>query len=121
MIGNLAGKKLLSKGWVKEEHIAKTEKFYQNYGSKTIIIARFVPIVRTIAPFVAGIGKMDYKKFFTFNVAGALCWTTLFLGGGFLFGNIPTVKENLTFVVLVIIVISVIPGVLEIIKARRSK
>ncbi len=92
--------------------------FYEKYGAKTIIIARFVPIIRTFAPFVAGIGDMGYKKFLHYNVIGGVAWISLCLGGGFLFGNIPTVKHNFTAVILAIIVISILPAVVEYLKHR---
>lgn len=103
---------------VKPAHIAKTNEFFVRYGGKTIILARFVPIVRTFAPFVAGSGEMDYKRFMFFNVIGAVLWVGLLLPAGWYFGNIPIVKKNFELVVLGIIAISVMPMVIEIARAR---
>lgn len=106
---------------VKPSHIEKTNEFFVRYGGKTIIIARFVPIVRTFAPFVAGSGEMDYKRFMFFNVIGALLWVGLILPAGWFFGNIPVIKNNFELVVLGIIGISVLPMVIEIAKAKYKK
>jgi membrane-associated protein len=111
-IGHKIGRKAFrGKHFFKEEDLAKTEAFYEKHGGKTIIIARFVPIIRTFAPFVAGIGKMDYSKFFSYNVVGGIAWVTLFLFGGFFFGNIPAVKENFTLVIFAILLMSVLPAI----------
>ena len=106
---------------VKPGHIAKTNEFFTRYGGKTIIIARFVPIVRTFAPLVAGTGEMEYRRFMFFNVTGALLWVGLILPAGWFFGNIPVVKQNFELVVLGIIVISVLPMVFEIARAKLKK
>lgn len=106
---------------VKPEHIAKTNEFFVRYGGKTIIIARFVPIVRTFAPFVAGSGEMDYKRFMSFNVVGAILWVGLILPAGWFFGGIPVVEKNFELVVLGIIAISVLPMVIEIARAKFAK
>ncbi|GAA5117785.1 DedA family protein [Luteolibacter yonseiensis] len=106
---------------VKPSHIAKTNEFFVRYGGKTIIIARFVPIVRTFAPFVAGSGEMDYKRFMFFNVIGALLWVGLILPAGWIFGNIPIIKDNFELVVLGIIAVSILPMVIEIAKAKFRK
>ncbi len=106
---------------VKPSHIAKTNEFFVRYGGKTIIIARFVPIVRTFAPFVAGSGEMDYRRFMFFNVIGAILWVGLILPCGWYFGNIPIVKEHFELVVLGIIGISVLPMVIEIARAKMRK
>jgi len=106
---------------VKPSHIAKTHEFFERYGGKTIILARFVPIVRTFAPFVAGSGEMDYKRFMSFNVIGAILWVVLILPAGWFFGNIPVVKENFELVVLGIIAFSVLPMVWEIARAKFAK
>jgi membrane-associated protein len=102
------------------DHLLHTQRFYEKHGGKTIILARFIPIVRTFAPFVAGIGEMRYARFATFNVVGGIVWVILFVLGGYLFGNIPTVKRNFHFVILAIIVISVIPAVVEFLRARAA-
>ncbi|KAG2495847.1 hypothetical protein HYH03_006086 [Edaphochlamys debaryana] len=119
-VGASVGKALLARGVVKQEHIAKTEEFYKKYGGKTVVLARFVPIVRTFAPFVAGIGSMPYDRFASYNVGGALLWTVLFVGAGFFFGNLPFVRKNFTLVVLGIVAVSVVPVIFEIIQARRE-
>jgi membrane-associated protein len=106
---------------VKPSHIAKTNEFFVRYGGKTIIIARFVPIVRTFAPFVAGSGEMEYRRFMFFNVAGAVLWVGLLLPCGWFFGNIPIVKANFELVVLGIIAISVLPMAIEIARAKFKK
>lgn len=107
--------------FLKQEHLARTQHFFQRYGGKTIVIARFIPIVRTYAPFVAGAGGMEYSRFVGFNIAGAFLWITLFLLGGYFFGNIPVVQENFGLVVIAIIVVSVLPPVIEYINHRRLK
>ena len=106
---------------VKPSHIEKTNEFFVRYGGKTIILARFVPIVRTFAPFVAGSGEMEYKRFMFFNVTGAVLWVALILPAGWFFGNIPVVKENFELVVLGIIGFSVLPMVWEIARAKFGK
>jgi membrane-associated protein len=106
---------------VKPSHIEKTNEFFVRYGGKTIIIARFVPIVRTFAPFVAGSGEMDYKRFMFFNVLGAVLWVGLILPCGWFFGNIPIIKANFELVVLGIIAISILPMVIEIVRAKMKK
>ena len=105
---------------IKQSHLDKTSDFFVRYGGKTIIIARFVPIVRTFAPFVAGSGCMDYKRFMYFNVTGAVLWVGLILPAGWYFGNIPIVKQNFEIVVLGIIAFSLLPMVFEIAKAKLS-
>ncbi|OGR69112.1 MAG: hypothetical protein A2081_06300 [Elusimicrobia bacterium GWC2_61_19] len=104
----------------KKEYLKKTHAFYEKYGGKTIIIARFVPIVRTFAPFVAGVGAMTYGKFLAYNVAGGLLWVFSVTLAGYFFGNIPMVKNNFTAVILAIIFISMLPGLVEYIRHRRS-
>lgn len=102
----------------KKEYLDRTHRFYEKYGGKTIIFARFVPIIRTFAPFVAGIGRMSYGRFAAYNIVGGLLWTGAFLFGGYFFGNIPAVKENFTWVILGIIVVSILPGIVEVVRAR---
>ncbi len=103
------------------DHLTKTQSFYEKYGGKTIILARFVPIVRTFAPFVAGIGRMKYSRFAMFNVTGGIAWVVLFVVAGYAFGNVPAVKRNFQYVILGIIVVSVLPAVIEIWRARRAR
>ncbi|HEY6586510.1 MAG TPA: DedA family protein [Candidatus Methanoperedens sp.] len=122
-IGRHAGSKLYSMEmrFIKKEHLDKTRHFYDKHGGKTIIIARFIPIIRTFAPFVAGIGKMSYMRFLSFNVIGGFLWVTLFISVGYYFGNIPIIKQNFTLVILAIIVISLMPAILEFLKHYRKK
>ena len=108
-----------SSRWLNREHLVRTHAFYEKYGGKTIIIARFMPIIRTFAPFVAGIGKMTYSKFLLYNVVGGLLWIGIFLVAGYWFGNIPLVKKNFTLVIFAIIILSVLPAVFEYWRARR--
>ncbi len=124
-IGKYFGNKFLririfGKQFVKQEHIDKTHQFYEKYGSKTIIIARFVPIVRTLAPFVGGVGKMRYPVFFTYNVAGALLWVVGITLAGFWLGDIDIIKNNFSKVVLLIIFLSVLPIFYQLVKERRA-
>lgn len=122
-VGRLIGQKLFESNnkFLKRKHLEKTQDFYVKYGTKAVILARFVPIVRTFAPFVAGIGKMPYLKFLTFSVIGSLLWNTLFIFGGYFLGNIPVMKANFEYVVLAIIFVSVIPIGVEIMKAKMKK
>jgi membrane-associated protein len=123
-IGHFFGKKIIAspKIPIRDEHIKETEAFFDKHGGKTIILARFVPIVRTFAPFVAGIGKMHYGNFISFNVVGGIAWVLLFTLAGFFFGNIPAVKHNFSIVIMVIILISVLPMVYHSMKKRfKSK
>jgi membrane-associated protein len=103
-----------------KKHLIHTQSFYDKHGGKTIVLARFIPIVRTFAPFVAGIGRMSYRKFATFNVSGALAWVVGFLGLGYAFGNMPIVKKQFHYVILAIIVLSVLPAIVEFLRARRA-
>lgn len=105
---------------IRKEHLEKTHRFFEKHGGKTIIIARFVPIVRTFAPFVAGIGAMTYRKFLAYNVIGAVVWVVGFIGLGYAFGNLPIVKKNFTIVIFAIIFISILPGIIEYVRARRE-
>ncbi|HVR20576.1 MAG TPA: DedA family protein, partial [Polyangiaceae bacterium] len=102
-----------------KKHLLRTQEFYERYGGKTIIIARFVPIIRTFAPFVAGIGQMQYRRFFAFNVVGAVGWVALFIPAGFLFGNLPFVKKQFHYVIFAIIFLSILPAIIEIWRERR--
>ncbi len=104
----------------KKEYLKKTSDFYEKHGGKTIIIARFIPIIRTFAPFVAGMGSMRYLKFISYNVIGGVLWVSLFTVAGFFFGNIPAVKSNFTLVIFAIIFISLLPGIIAYIKERRA-
>ncbi len=106
---------------VKPAYIERTNAFYAKHGGKTIIIARFMPIIRTFAPFVAGVGHMEYKRFLVYNVVGGVLWVTLFVVAGYLFGNIDYVEENFTLVIMAIIVLSILPPVVEYIRQRRRK
>ncbi len=106
--------------WLNTKYLQRTHEFYERHGGKTIVLARFVPIVRTYAPFVAGMGAMSYQKFAMFNVVGAVLWITSFLGLGFAFGNFPSVKANFHLVVVAIIVLSVLPGIIEFARHRRQ-
>jgi membrane-associated protein len=102
-----------------KKHLLRTQDFYERYGGKTIIIARFVPIVRTFAPFVAGIGQMRYRRFFSFNVIGAVAWVALFVPAGVIFGNIPVVQKRFHYVIFAIIFLSILPAIIEILRERR--
>lgn len=106
--------------YLKQEHLDRTHDFYEKYGGKAIVVARFVPIVRTVAPFVAGCGRMTYTRFAFYNVIGALLWIGTMLFGGYLFGNIPIVKENFGLVVIAIIVASLVPVVLQFVRPRAA-
>ncbi|HEX8433253.1 MAG TPA: DedA family protein [Longimicrobium sp.] len=106
---------------LKTAYLRKTEEFFEKYGGKTIIIARFMPIVRTYAPFVAGASRMNYSKFILYNVVGAFLWVTLLLAAGYFFGNVPFVKNNFETVVVAIIVLSILPGIFEYVKHRRAR
>lgn len=112
--------KLFGKRVVKDEQIEKTHSFYEKYGSKTIVIARFVPIVRTLAPFVGGIGRMHYGTFLTYNVVGAFLWVVGITLAGYFLGNIPLIRDNFSTVVLLIIFLSILPIIFEIIKEKMS-
>lgn len=102
-----------------KNHLLKTQAFYERHGGKTIILARFMPIIRTFAPFVAGVGKMQYRRFFMFNVVGAAAWVGLFTSAGYWFGNLESVRRNFHYVIVAIIVLSVLPGVIEFVRERR--
>jgi membrane-associated protein len=122
-IGNYVGPMVFSSDharFLNRRHLVRTHEFYERHGGKTIFLARFVPIIRTFAPFVAGIGRMSYAYFATYNVTGAISWVLSFLLAGYWFGQLPAVKRNFHIVILAIIVISVMPMVLEYLRARRA-
>jgi membrane-associated protein len=120
-IGKRFGQKLISTRFIKKEYIDRTHSFYERYGGKTIIIARFVPIVRTFAPFLAGVGTMSYRKFFSYNVIGAVLWVFSLCLAGYYFGGMPIVKDNFGLVVVAIIIISILPAVIEFLRVRKEK
>jgi len=120
LIGSYFGRKISRMSFVSQEYLYKTEKFYEKYGGKTIVLARFVPIIRTFAPFVAGIGKMNYFYFLFYNIIGGLVWVSIFLFGGYYLGTIPFIENNLTLVVIVIIALSLVPAIFEVIRERRK-
>lgn len=107
--------------FLKKEYLDKTQRFYDKHGGKTIVLARFVPIVRTFAPFVAGVGTMEYRRFLTYNVVGAFLWTGIFIWLGYFFGNIPFVQDNFELVIVLIILISVVPMAIEYVRGRAHK
>jgi membrane-associated protein len=107
--------------FLRKDYLDRTHAFYEKHGGKTIILARFVPIIRTFAPFVAGVGAMSYPRFITYNIVGAVLWVGLFVPAGYFFGNIPAVRKNFTLVILAIIALSVLPIALEAIRTRRSR
>ena len=120
-IGNKIGPRAFSGDirFLKKEYLDRTHDFYEKHGGKTIVLARFVPIIRTFAPFVAGVGSMTYSYFLSYNVIGGIIWVGLFTFGGYFFGNIPFVKENFTLVILAIIFLSVLPPIIEYLRERQ--
>lgn len=122
-IGSFIGPKVFEKDirFLKKEYLFRTQDFFDKHGSKTVFIARFFPIIRTFAPFVAGIGQMNKHTFSIYNAAGSVCWVLAFLLGGFIFGNIPQVEKNFTLFIFGIIFLSFIPAIFAAIKARKSK
>lgn len=122
-VGHYIGPRIFSHNesrWLNPKHLQRAHDFYEKYGGKTIIIARFVPIVRTYAPFVAGAASMTYAKFALFNVSGAVLWVVSLGYAGYFFGNLPFIKNNLTLVILGIIFLSILPGIIEILRHRRA-
>jgi len=105
---------------LKTEYLERTQRFYERYGGKTIVLARFVPIIRTFAPFVAGMGRMQYRRFFMFNVSGAIFWVAACVAAGYFFGNIPVVKKNFSLVILAIVFLSILPAIIGILQSRRA-
>ncbi|RJO61686.1 MAG: DedA family protein [Dehalococcoidia bacterium] len=122
-IGRFWGEKIITnkKFPINEQHLAKTHEFFQKHGGKTIILARFVPIIRTFAPFVAGMGKMKYVRFLSYNVIGAVSWVGLGTVAGYFFGNVPIIKNNFTFFILAVVIVSLIPVIFPLIRAKFRK
>jgi membrane-associated protein len=122
-IGNYFGPKVFQKDYrfLKREYLLKTEQFYHKHGGKTIIFARFIPIIRTFAPFIAGVGTMKYSKFLSYNIIGGFLWVVGFIVAGYMFGNIPAVKKNFTYVIFAIIILSMLPPIIEIIRSKFGK
>lgn len=123
MIGHYVGPRVFAREsgrFFKKEYLERTHRFYEKYGGKTIVIARFVPIIRTFAPFVAGIGSMTYSRFIVYNIVSGISWIAVFIFGGYYFGNLSIVKRNFTLVIFAIIFISILPGVIEYVRQRRQ-
>lgn len=120
-IGDRIGPRVFREKWrfLNRKHLLRAQAFYEKHGGKTIFLARFVPIIRTFAPFVAGIGTMSYRRFLMFNVVGGLVWVSLFLYAGYFFGRLPVVRDNFSLVIIAIIVLSVVPILVEVLRARR--
>jgi len=121
-IGHYIGPRVFSTNtrFLKKEYLERTQAFYEKHGGKTILLARFIPIIRTFAPFVAGVGQMRYGYFLTYNVVGGFLWVTIFLLGGYFFGNLPFVERNFSLVIIAIVLISVLPAVVEYLRNRKS-
>ncbi|MGE5221707.1 MAG: DedA family protein [Omnitrophica WOR_2 bacterium] len=121
-IGHAVGPRAFSGNvrFLKQEYLQRTHVFFQKYGGKTIVLARFVPIIRTFAPFVAGVGEMSYGRFIVYNVIGGVAWVTLFSAGGYLLGNWAPVKEHFSLIIIAIIIISVIPAIIEVWRGRGN-
>ena len=120
-IGYTIGPKVFNKEksrFLNKEYLYRTHRFYEKYGGKTIILARFIPIIRTFAPFVAGIGTMTYGRFIIYNVSGGIAWVVLLVLGGYMFGNIPVIKQNFSLVIFAIIILSILPGIIEFLRHR---
>jgi len=122
-VGHFFGPKIFHREdvrFLKREYLERTHRFYEKHGGKTIVIARFMPIIRTFAPFVAGIGQMSYARFLAYNVIGGVSWIALFIFGGYWFGNLPLIRNNFTLVITSIVILSVLPGVIEYFRQRRA-
>jgi membrane-associated protein len=121
-VGRLFGRAITGRQsrWVKQEHLERATRFFERHGGKAIVLARFVPIVRTFVPFVAGVSRMPLRRFWLFNVSGAIAWVSLFVGAGYLFGNLPWVERNLTLGMLGIVAVSVLPLAIEWVRHRRA-
>ncbi|WP_150047999.1 MULTISPECIES: DedA family protein [Methylomonas] len=119
-IGRSLGRKAYDIGWIDRKHLDQAQAFYDTYGGKTIVLARFVPVIRTFAPFVAGIGRMSYGYFIVYNIIGGAAWVSICSIAGYWFGNIPVVKQNFELAILAIVLVSILPIILEIIKSRRE-
>jgi membrane-associated protein len=122
-IGNFTGPKVFSKGkshFLNKEYLHRAHRFYEKYGGETIIFARFIPIIRTFAPFVAGIGSMTYRRFIIYNIVGGIAWVGIFVFGGYFFGNIPFIKNHFSLVIFAIIFLSVLPGMIEFLRHRNQ-
>lgn len=121
-IGRLVGPRAFSGTipWLKQAYLIKTQSFYEKHGGKTIVLSRFVPIIRTFAPFVAGVGEMQRRRFAIYNVTGAFAWVTLFIWGGYLFGNVPIIKDNFGIVTIAIIVLSLVPVAIGFLRPARA-
>ncbi len=122
-VGRYVGPKVFHRPdsrWFRHEHLRRTQAFYEKYGGVTIIIGRFIPIIRTFAPFLAGVAGMSYRRFLSYNIVGACLWIGLLVYAGFLFGNIPWVKQNLSLIVIAIVVVSLLPAVTTFVKERRE-
>jgi len=120
-IGYSVGPKVFNKEksrFLNKKYLYRTHRFYERYGGKTIILARFIPIIRTFAPFVAGIGTMTYRRFIIYNISGGIAWVVLLVLGGYMFGNIPVVKQNFSLVIFAIIILSILPGIIEFLRHR---
>jgi membrane-associated protein len=121
-IGRYVGPRVLTgrTRWLRREYLERTERFFARYGGKAIVLARFLPIIRTVAPFLAGVGRMNYAQFTLYNVSGAILWVSLFVLGGYFFGKWPIVQDNFLLVILAIVLISVVPGAIEAYRARQK-
>src|SRR5580765_1296128 len=124
LIGHLVGPRVFTAGhtrWFKREHLERTHAFFERYGGKTIVLARFVPIVRTFTPFVAGVGAMTYPRFLVYSVAAAIIWVGIIVYAGYFFGNVPIVKQNFSIVVLAIVFLSALPAALHFLRGRSTR